>query len=330
MSVLVRSSRHFMQGSGAFLEQYRARFWPGVRVPEPGTRPLRTRERREGAFVVPRNRTGAVSESDPLHEVYLELAELDLGSRPLVDSFVQRYGILGVSEGRFPRHLWDEDLAEPAFEFVGLRWDRSAELSKVLFNELRARYRALDVDRYDPGPGIETLIEFEHGATLIKDMLNAWRWVSSENRRPEPWRSLLWQHADLARPASRLEALEFLRAHLNEGLAEAYHDFGLSYFNPHLDLPPDASGRKSIPPDQPRLYALCCLQLFNHMVEGATYRRCQNDRCGRLFVRQFGRAEQGQHRTKGKLMFHTRKCANAAGERQRYRDRKAADYRGPS
>lgn len=132
----------------------------------------------------------------------------------------------------------------------------------------------------------------------------------------------------MRRPQSREEALEFLHVNLNEGLREAYHDYGLNYFNPHFSVEhaDERSEPRIIPPDQPRLYAICCLQLFNHMVEGATYRRCQNDRCGRLFVRQAGgRAKAGQHRTKG-VKFHHEKCAKSAGERRRYRDRKA----GPS
>ena len=43
------------------------------------------------------------------------------------------------------------------------------------------------------------------------------------------------------------------------------------------------------------LYATCCLELYNHLAEHASYRHCENPTCRRVFVRQTGRAEAGQH-----------------------------------
>ena len=67
------------------------------------------------------------------------------------------------------------------------------------------------------------------------------------------------------------------------------------------------------------LYCCCCLELFNHIAEEASYRRCQNDRCNRLFVRQKGRAEAGQHRREG-LKYCSNYCARAVAQRS-YRAR---------
>ena len=63
-----------------------------------------------------------------------------------------------------------------------------------------------------------------------------------------------------------------------------------------------------------------CWQLFNHIAEGATYRRCEN--CDRIFVRQRDGAAQGQYRTEG-VKYCSRKCAWAAGQRS-WRKRKQA------
>jgi hypothetical protein len=66
------------------------------------------------------------------------------------------------------------------------------------------------------------------------------------------------------------------------------------------------------------LYSACVLELYNHAVEDAIYQRCEN--CGRLFVRQEGRAEHGQHRRRG-VKFCSPNC-KAASLQRRYRTRK--------
>jgi hypothetical protein len=68
------------------------------------------------------------------------------------------------------------------------------------------------------------------------------------------------------------------------------------------------------------LYSYCCLELFNHIVEGAEYRVCANETCDKLFVRQEGRAIHRQHRSKG-VKYHSPECARAQAQRE-YRRRK--------
>lgn len=63
------------------------------------------------------------------------------------------------------------------------------------------------------------------------------------------------------------------------------------------------------------------LQLYNHLAEGASVRRCANQNCGRQFVRQRGRAEYGQHRTTG-IKYCSRECARAQAQREPRRRRK--------
>ncbi|MEU7429038.1 hypothetical protein [Streptomyces sp. NPDC040750] len=71
----------------------------------------------------------------------------------------------------------------------------------------------------------------------------------------------------------------------------------------------------------PTVYSVAFLQLYNHLVEGATVRHCANERCGRAFVRQRGRAAYRQHRTTG-VKYCSRECARAQAQRELRRRRK--------
>ena len=54
---------------------------------------------------------------------------------------------------------------------------------------------------------------------------------------------------------------------------------------------------------------------YNHIVERAAYLTCANEPCGRTFVRQEGRAEHGQYRTKG-VKYCSATCARAQAQRE--------------
>ena len=70
------------------------------------------------------------------------------------------------------------------------------------------------------------------------------------------------------------------------------------------------------------LFSAAALQVFNLVVEEPTARRCENETCGRVFIRQIGGIEYRQHyRTTG-LRFCSASCARAQASRQ-YRRRKA-------
>jgi hypothetical protein len=74
-------------------------------------------------------------------------------------------------------------------------------------------------------------------------------------------------------------------------------------------------------------YACLCLQLANHIAEHAEYKVCQNENCGRLFVRQQGGAKFGQYRTTGRVLYCSVACSNAAAQR-RLRAKKRLSEKG--
>lgn len=98
--------------------------------------------------------------------------------------------------------------------------------------------------------------------------------------------------------------------HLNRGLAP---------FTVHVRAALDTgTGGRS----RPNLYSACCLQLVQYVGAEAAVKRCANDRCGRPFTLQRGRArdEYGQHRSRG-VRYCSHLCAKAQSERDRRRRR---------
>jgi hypothetical protein len=71
----------------------------------------------------------------------------------------------------------------------------------------------------------------------------------------------------------------------------------------------------------PTIYSVSFLQMYNHVAEGATLRTCENETCGQTFVRQRGRAQYSQHRTRG-VMYCSRGCARAQAQRNFRRKQK--------
>lgn len=75
------------------------------------------------------------------------------------------------------------------------------------------------------------------------------------------------------------------------------------------------------------LRAACHLQLHNLMVEvaeGVPLRRCQNERCGRAFLRQYDMTARTKHRVKG-LRFCSLRCARNQAKREFHRRQKERD-----
>jgi hypothetical protein len=77
-------------------------------------------------------------------------------------------------------------------------------------------------------------------------------------------------------------------------------------------------------PETVALYAVCALELFNHIIDNAEYHECANERCKRTFVHQQGRSEKGQRRSVG-VIYCSPECARATAQREYRRRRRRQD-----
>ena len=278
---------------------------------------------------------GDADEISAVGEIYLELIDLDLDDDEAILRFVRRFGVLGVAHEHFALFRSLPGLSS-VLPVLAAAWPTER------FNQTADQY----LERRGDGPNttlVETLEEFRFGARVLRDLVTAARIVQLDippatvQWESIPEEALKDKRADLADYGIELDAAGesvdiFLRQVLTDGLRP---------FQPRLiyadgvgvDELTDASGvtedeasddlvEEPLALDEvvanelleAPLYAVCCLELFNHLVEHAQVRRCANERCGRPFARQRGRAEHGQYRLRG-VKYCSTYCARAQAQR---------------
>ena len=174
---------------------------------------------------------------------------------------------------------------------------------------MRAAIKRSGLDPHDEGYGTETLAEFRLGASAIRDATTAWLVADGKlELAAATWTSPLVQQEP---PMSDVHAAIWLRTLVT---------YPLRASPPHIVVEA-ADSQESLIGHQWEswpLYNLCILELFNHIVEHATFKQCPV--CGRSFVRHRGRAgSAGQRRLAG-VTFCSVGC-NRINQQREYRRR---------
>lgn len=249
-------------------------------------------------------------------EVYLELKDLDLSDADAILAFINSRGPLGASVRRLPPFGWvTVDRAWPWLLQDGLAGHDQVR------DELASARRAAEVTS-EPAV-IETLTEFRHAAALLRDLTSAWRAVSEDEPMTET-ESLITAPALVQQDPATQEpgafppvAVTILSTYLTALLQPFY-----PRVDPVLERTSDDRPVHAARAAAPTLFWLCALELYNHIAESARYKICENQNCGRLYVRQQGRARFGQHRMTA-TKYCSAECARAQAQRD-YRARERA------
>lgn len=279
--------------------------WPGGQLPKPEG------PGRHDAAITPGGAIVSVVRSDEpwppadYHEVHLKLTAVNLADDAEIVRFVQEFGPLGGTLSGNPGHLgfdwhagywrhvrgWLEEAGSEVTREIA-DWDRQAGS--------RRHFELL-----------QTVREFLWQAWCIRDLVRAWRWYrDGVSVQPDEWESPVWTEHDerMLLPRDRAGAAELLRQGIRSGLRP---------FHPELRIASSAEDERwtTFYGGSITYYFICCLELYNHVAEHASLRTCANEHCGRLFVRQEGRAQHGQHRRTG-TKYCSLNCARAQAQRE--------------
>jgi hypothetical protein len=275
--------------------RFRITAWPPSPLPHPGNFGGITYVYDQSAdALVPdwdATKNGLVAKPLATTETYIKLAALDPNDITAITDFANHYGQLD---------LRGEGIAAQGGDAFGFRGEGHPDLEAAYERAANA---------VGEGGFTDTLTEIRWAILYMRDLISARRAVSGEiNAAEHQWEAPFWKGMH------ELDSPPWTANGPAATLSLALH-VGLAPFQPRIDLVPEGTDQHQVfAGDDFGTWSLCCLELFNHILEDAIYKTCANETCGRLFVRQEGRAELGQYKSKG-VKYCTSECANAQAQR---------------
>lgn len=335
----------------AEVTRFRITVWPGTPLPLPPTVRMLSELDPTGKVLIPRVEEHhgmpvlCREELKPSGQTYLRLLEVNLREPEAILQFVNSYGILdgawahasGLRElGEYAKalnHKKQWRAIKQAISAVGAAVDEGPvpvmlenhELRYIpTLSQLRTRGHAAQLDNmWLRVPFIETIEEFRFAARCLHDVYWAWR-VFNEGLDPS---DITWQSADvgfgtLGLASTLLTNVLPRLGGLGPQLQVASEPEAPAPFKV-WETPHESRVELHSAPPTARLYQACAIELYNHIVERATYHHCANVTCGRQFVHQEGRAHHGQHRKRG-VKYCSSSCARSQAQRDYRRRQRTA------
>lgn len=285
--------------------------WPGCQIPIPDVEVLDAKLDKDDfiTFVFqgyPGNTDKAFKK--PPEELYLrEIFDLDITCTEDILAFTKKYGRLG----------------EDYWASLPNRFGDRTKYNEFQLNLSRLRdefIKSKAEDFYPDGRPVCAFDECAHiteisaHVTLLRDMVRIWDFYKGGISFSSMCR--LWGNPIIGPPVNKQEALSILEDVLNKGL---------NRINIRVQVTPkyDSEDKSRFRGLGYTLYSALCLQFANHIAADARYSRCKNETCDHRFVHQRGRAQFGQHRSRG-VDYCSKKCATAQAVRN-HRERKKSD-----
>jgi hypothetical protein len=169
--------------------------------------------------------------------------------------------------------------------------------------------------------------EVELYQSFLRDMRNLWDFLSGGRSFYElltDWSSDKWgwdpQMGWWTYNIIAFDEIHVAQRALEDALnpALACYSVRIQVFDP--EAPPWATSR---PWGKHTVYSAMCLQLANQIAQKIPYRRCKNERCGRLFAVKTG-PDRDWHRSRGVLHYCSDECANRQYQREHRRRKRDA------